>query len=162
MDTASVTAAPIELNIDGEIYRVALLTDEVLGRLERFVQDRHVDSVKRHIVGLDPDVAGRVLSDATRDASRLRIGTPEFSEVLLDPSVMIRIVTMLIQKHHPKINDQMVRGWFFVGHAEALSDAMTRSMEGGVLGKLMQAQTASTAPSMPPPSSEMNCTPASP
>lgn len=161
MDTASVTAAPIELQIGDHTYRFSLLTDAILGRLERFMQDRFVNETKRHLDDLDAKTKADVMVATLAEARKIRLGSPAFSELLGDVDVVVCLSRMLLEKHHPKIQPDQIRELMFGGHAAEIGEAIERAMAGGVLGKLMQAQTESTAPSTTLPLSETNCMPAS-
>lgn len=108
--TAEATAAPADISLAGETYRMSPLTDQDLGEIDRWLQSRVLDIARASITSAMTETERRDTMDAAmRHASSISMSTPEGVRVMnsLDGTAML--IWLGLRHNHPDLTRQQVR-----------------------------------------------------
>jgi hypothetical protein len=107
---AQITAAPVEVVIDGEILRFSPLRDSDYGEFERWVQDRVIELTKRHLDGLPAEERQHLLDRAFQTAERITIDSPEAVRLMTTVDGACKLAWLSLRREHSDITYERVRG----------------------------------------------------
>ena len=106
--TSGAAASPFEFVIRGKSYLLSPLRDVDLGTLEKWVQDRHVDLVKRNCADMDEGDRRYHVDKAFDVASSLTINSTRSIEILSTPEGSVIMIWRSMRRNHPAITKEEV------------------------------------------------------
>jgi hypothetical protein len=114
---------PVKVSLAGKEYTVSELTLNDMAQLQEWVRSRvphPLAAVKEHLAGLEPAERRMLLEKAYEAADEWppRMGTPEFTNVIMSQAGLVFQVQLIIKKHLPG---------FTIEEAKVLSDQMSAS-----------------------------------
>ena len=106
--TAQATAAVHEVIIAGRKFRMSPLKDRDYGEFEAWVQDRHVNLVKRNLEGLSDDERRHQLDRAFDRAAEIGIQSDEAMAAMCTIEGVGKLVWLSIRAEHPDVSEEEV------------------------------------------------------
>lgn len=106
--TSGAAGSPFEFVIREKSYLLSPLLDIDLGTLEKWVQDRHVDLVKRNCDGMNESDRRYHVDKAFDVASLITINSPQSIEILSTPEGSIMMLWLSMRRNHPEMTKEEV------------------------------------------------------
>lgn len=121
---SQATAAPTELRINGDVYRIKPLRDRDYGELEQWLRSKAMDAARENLNGFSGEDRRTLLSLAYDKASRMSVTSPDAMEILLSREGAARLVWLGVRQEHPDVKLEQVGAW--LSDPKVLEDAMGR------------------------------------
>lgn len=122
---ADASAAPVEIVIDGQRYRMAPMTDLNMGELDRKIQTDYIRMARQSLdPSMTPDEREREMSAARREASSMSFAT-HWQQRMGQVDYIAHVAWMSIRVHHPDIEYETVaKAMSSEETADSLADAI--------------------------------------
>lgn len=147
VNLSQMTAAPSELKLGDKTYTIRPLRDVDYGRLEAWVQDRHIEITKRNLEGLSESAQEKLLEKAFERASRLTLTSPEALGLMTSIEGSIKMLHLAVSQDHPEVTTEEL---FRAMGDPANSDEITRNVKKAMQAlETMERRAAPAAPKEP-------------
>jgi len=106
---SQATAAPIEVTINGNVYKVSPLTDKDIGELDNWLRMRLITLARETAKGLPDDERQKLMDDAFRSAMSMS-WIKDRGLIRNTPEGMTRFVYQLFKREQPNLTmDQLTK-----------------------------------------------------
>jgi hypothetical protein len=103
MGRTDMTAAPVQIPIDGRTYYLSPLSDQDFGEFERWVQDRYLDVAKRNLEGLTGADRETLLRVSYEKAAGLKVNSPEALGLMDTVDGASKLLQLALRHRHPEV-----------------------------------------------------------
>lgn len=108
MNTAQVTAAPLEIELSGKKYLLSPMRDRDYGEFQRWVQSRIIQLAKDNLNGLSEDEKKFLLVHAYEKASNIKENSPETLRTIQTIEGAAKLAFIMMRKNHPELTEDRV------------------------------------------------------
>jgi hypothetical protein len=109
MNTAEITASPIEVELDGKKFMCSPMTDSDWGEFERWVQARYIELASKNIDKIPQSERQGFLNHAYDRAAAIIFQSPEALQLLTSVDGSAFRTWLGVKRNHPEITFEFIR-----------------------------------------------------